>query len=703
MWGIIVTTENELINKTYYQTIIGENKQGHPIKILGEMYKEEMQKERPDLSSIRFAQGEVYFLNNDFEAAIYKWQHPLDEEFFPWAQKNIADAHLEMGLLEHAEKFYKEVDTPSIVLSSEVLLQLFSLYIQQGNQEKAVNTIKSAVKLNPDYSRVTEIAQTYFEDIKDWNSAVELAVDEAIRTKSLAWFEVIAGYAEHGVIYSYEPNYFNDMLLELLQIDLYRFESLVEVLWNSYKQSGLYIEWLESVNQLLVNLNVDQSYMWKKLPILFKDAYFELTSGRFLIRDISILVQNHLINWLNISSESDVLISSSAIIAWNETFPSVLEAGLISEAEHQFETSIPNGNDREEGVKLFESIKLWAEGEGLLGDFSEFTMPMLDEYNLEAASPLKIRNLIKASIEFLLEQRVQMEEGVQETINWNEELLAKVSDIHNQIDEMEKEKASNLINSFHQLKNTLSQKMMSKLPKILQNCSELVQEDSDFSKLHVDLNEEMNKRITAYLQNFVKYDWKHTVQEWMEECERELQESQMTCNELSGGINEQFNEVKIALTGDFKVFEDWQRDLERISRGLLRHEKVNILLRNNPSQLLLKGAGKLLGSISKNKEMLHSRYKSYIENADYTQIVGGIMIPFNQQLAFFEESIEWDVSRVFSSSLEVLKLEMEEIQEEINQQKNSLTIMQEKPEIYRDPLTMFELKLRQYELMNTIS
>src|SRR5699024_4526301 len=124
IWGIIMTTENELINKTYYRGILDENKQGHPVKILGEMYMEVLQEPRPELSSIRFGQGEVYFLNNDYEAAIFKWQQPMEEEFIPWAQKNIADAHLEMGLLDEAEKFYKQVDTSSSALKSEVLLQL---------------------------------------------------------------------------------------------------------------------------------------------------------------------------------------------------------------------------------------------------------------------------------------------------------------------------------------------------------------------------------------------------------------------------------------------------------------------------------------------------------------------------------------------------------------------------------------------------
>ncbi|ASK62351.1 hypothetical protein CFK37_09375 [Virgibacillus phasianinus] len=697
-----MTTENELITKSYHEAIIDENKQGHPIKILGEMYREEMQKPRPNLSFIRFAQGEVYFLNNDYEAAIYKWQHPLEEEFIPWAQKNIADAHLEMGLLEDAEKFYKQVDSTSLALQSEVLLQLFSLYIHQGDQKKAVDTIKDAVTLNPDYSHVTKIAQKYLEEINDWDNAVELAVGEAIRTKSLSWFDVLSGYVKQGRTFNYEPNYFNELLEAVLQMDHNRFERFTEVLWNSYRQSDFYVEWLEVINRLLLNNNVETSYVWESLPIVFQEAYYELISGKFLIRDISGLMQHHLTNWLKVSSELDPMISATAILAWNETFPSQLDALLIREAEYHFENSNPNQDGRKDGIELFDSIKIWAEGEGLSEDLSRITTPMLEEHNIEVASSSRIRDLVKASIDFLLEQRVALENAEQEEIIRNEGLLTGLRDVHQQIDDLEKEMAIDITDSFRILKESYMQHVISELPKLLQDCSELVQEDSDFSKLHVDLNEEMNRRIADYMKNFVLNDQKYTVRKWIGDCKKRFQDSQITCNELSGNMNQNYDE-NIVLQCDFKVLDDWQRDLERISRGLLHLENVNVLLRNTPSQLFLKGAGKLSGSIFKNSEILHSKYKNYIENADYSQIAKDIITPFVQQMELFERSIEWDVSRFFSDSLDELARKMDEVQVNIERHEDSLNKMRDKPEIYRNPLTLFGLRLRQYELMNTIS
>lgn len=57
----------------------------------------------------------------------------------------------------------------------------------------------------------------------------------------------------------------------------------------------------------------------------------------------------------------------------------------------------------------------------------------------------------------------------------------------------------------------------------------------------------------------------------------------------------------------------------------------------------------------------------------------------------------------FSNPFEVLHRVSEEAQGNIEKHKESLQYMRENPEIYRDPLTMFELKLRQYELMYNIN
>lgn len=695
-----MTTENELLKKSYYQTIIDHDKKEHPIRALGEMYKEEMQKEQPELSSIRFAQGEVYFLNHDYETAIYKWQHPLDEELIPWAQKNIADAHVELGLLDYAEKLYKEVVTESVTLKTEVLLQLFNLYIRQENQEKSVEIIKTAVQLNPDYPDVTTIARNHFEDIQDWNSAVELSVNEAIRTESDFWFDMLEGYANRGLASNCDPNYFNEVLASLYFIDKYRFERMTEVLWNNYKESDNYLAWLEEMNQLLLNQTNESSYHWEKLPTLFKEAYSELMSGRFLIKDISKVIQNHLTNWFELSSGSDKHLASAAILAWNERFPFELNAILVGEAEQQLSNSLIHSNGAQIGKELLESLKTWAAKEGLLEDLTEKLSPKLTGFKMEEASPSTIKRLVQDSITFIHEQNIELENGILQEMNWKNEILTELQDAKAQINDMKEEKARIMSRSFREIKDDIKENVQKSLPKVLRACSDLVKKDGDLSKLHTELNVEMNRKILEHMEENVLPELKASFREWIENCEREFHESKKTCLELSEGINEQFKEDKVTFSGDFEVLGDWQRDMERASRGLLRLDEINILLRNNPSQLLLKGAGKLLGPISKSNEIVLKRYKEYIGNADYSEVVEEVTKSITQQLDLFEDSIEWDVRRFFSNPEEVLRSVIEEVEEDIEKQNSQLNTMRDKPEIYQDPITLFELKLRQYELLN---
>ena len=185
-----MTLESQLIKKTYYHMYINDHESMEPIRVLGDAYQEELQKDLPDLTSIRFAQGEIYFHNRDYEAAIFKWEN-ITGELERWARKNIADAYYESGLLSNAEDLYLSIDTNNLTLKTEVALQLFSLYIERGKLEAAVELIKKTIDLNPDYPNVTTIARAYFEEQSDWANAIELAVNEAKRTGSLEWFDTV--------------------------------------------------------------------------------------------------------------------------------------------------------------------------------------------------------------------------------------------------------------------------------------------------------------------------------------------------------------------------------------------------------------------------------------------------------------------------------------------------------------------------------
>ena len=211
-----IKMEEELIQKKFHETLVTSSEK-HPMMSLGEIFMEEQKKDVPDLTDIRFAQGEVYFKNLDYEAAIFKWEN-ITGKLGGWAQKNIADAYFELGLYETAEAIYKSVITENSVLKIEVLLQLFSLYIVESRQLDATNVIKEAVKFQPDYQNVTKMARAFFEEQKDWSHAIELAVNESIRTQSLIWFDILRKYIEQGVAQTIAANYFSEMLVSLYQI-----------------------------------------------------------------------------------------------------------------------------------------------------------------------------------------------------------------------------------------------------------------------------------------------------------------------------------------------------------------------------------------------------------------------------------------------------------------------------------------------------
>jgi len=178
-----VTTEQQLIEKMYYETFMIDNPEMEPIQILGEAYLEEQKKDISDLSAIRFAQGELYFHYKDYEAAIFKWEN-IQNKWGQWARKNTADAYFELGLLPTAEDIYKSIATDDLTLHTEVSLQLFSLYIERGKQELASRVIKETVSFNPDYPNVIKLACAFFEENHDWSSAIELAMNEAMRLES---------------------------------------------------------------------------------------------------------------------------------------------------------------------------------------------------------------------------------------------------------------------------------------------------------------------------------------------------------------------------------------------------------------------------------------------------------------------------------------------------------------------------------------
>jgi tetratricopeptide (TPR) repeat protein/GTP-binding protein EngB required for normal cell division len=359
-----MTLEKQLIEKRYYEKYYPNEERNHPVEVLGKAYMEEQKNDMYDLSYIRFAQGEVYFHSQDFEAAIFKWEN-INNELEPWAKKNIGDSYYELGLLSAAEDIYTAIHSDSNTLSVEVSLQLFSLYLEQSKMEDAYSAIKRALELDPDYPNVTEIARAFYEEQEDWINAIELAVRESIRTESLEWFVILEEYVDKGFTKVMNPHYFFNVLMTVYAVDRARFKTITISLWESYRTESFYLEWVKTVNNIFLNSNWDSVEADDELSMQFSTTYFELMNGELLVDKLKEVIPNLVSNWLTTSKLHNALIPSAGILAWSEVFPSTIDSSVVVKAENiLFKAEAQKGNV-DELVAFVELILHWAESNGV--------------------------------------------------------------------------------------------------------------------------------------------------------------------------------------------------------------------------------------------------------------------------------------------------------------------------------------------------
>ncbi|MCM3726208.1 dynamin family protein [Neobacillus cucumis] len=906
-----MTLEEQLKQKTYYKMFINEHEDIHPIRVLGEAFQEEATKDLPNLSSIRFAQGEVYFHHKDYEAAIFKWEN-ITEELEPWAKKNTADAYYELGLLSTAEDIYTTISSDNATLNTEVALQLFSLYIERGKNDAAVATIKRTIASNPEYPNVTEIARAFFEGQQDWNNAVDLAVSEAMRSEDLNWINVLLTYVDKGVTKGHAPSYFTPALIRLFQLDKKKFEQLVSSLWKSYEHEESYFTWMREINQLLLQLDLEREDNWHELSRLHKNSYFNLIEGRYFIKMLQEFIPDMLTNWLRLADERNVVLSSAAVLSWNELFPTTISLSIVSEAEKLISITETEMDELEESLSLFDAIIDWAaahdmgennrfkwlvdqlvdfdrqhllitgltgsgkstfintvlgedlqdsptssivmfkDGEeeeiteitdreitrldgfaefqermdrrrnalesiieftspnrflqenkvafidtpGLRGnhndryevlknlqvadailfvldgnapfrdkergilvqiqelapdipvhfllskmdtiageqeavriyqeteslihsilpdanvfafssqyervqqlkDIKEFIQSIKSTRNLEDRRLAKLLYFIRTIIANLLQKRIDVEDQLVESIRWNEEMYTKLNGAVNQLKDTEVQKTRAITKSYRTIRESIQKDIAKTVPSMLRECSALIKEDSNFSNIHLELNEEMNRRLQEYLEQTVMPKFYSSLQDWIAYSKEEFDQAQEFLNEMGDGFNQMYGEEHLALVCDFKVLDDWLRDIDRMT-SRFQLENVNILLRRTPSQFLLKSAGKLFGAISQNKAMLYNKYKAFVENEDYAETIDEVSKQFFQPFELFEKSIERDVTLFIKSPLRNLTAAVEEAKLGIESNQDLLNKMNTNPEMFRDPLTLFGVRLRQFEWM----
>jgi GTP-binding protein EngB required for normal cell division len=334
-----------------------------------------------------------------------------------------------------------------------------------------------------------------------------------------------------------------------------------------------------------------------------------------------------------------------------------------------------------------------------LKDLGQYVRKNYSQKNAVTVQTANLLYFIKKSIKYLVSKRIEKEKALVDSIKWNEEMAAKLNGAVHQIGDLETEKVRVMTKSYRAIEEKIEAELAEKIPQLLRGCSKYIKEDSNFGNLHIELNEKMNKEVENYLQENVMPEYFKAIQNWIADSTVNFNEVQFFVNEMCEGFNTLYDDEKLHLECDFKVLDDWRRDADRMTSGI-HLEKMNILLRFTPSQFLLKSAGKLLGGLTQNKSMLYNKYKQYIESEDYHEVAELIARRFLQQFDFFAKSIERDITIFFRDPLVILNQTVEETRSEIEANKDALDEMRKNPEWYQDPLTFFELKLRQSEWLN---
>jgi len=307
-----------------------------------------------------------------------------------------------------------------------------------------------------------------------------------------------------------------------------------------------------------------------------------------------------------------------------------------------------------------------------------------------------ILTLIRKVLADLLQKRVDMEKGLIYSIEWNEDILVRLKGLTNKLSDLQYEKVDTVISAYKTLLKVSKAELTETIPKLLKESSSLIKEDSDFKQIHITLNEKMNAKIQDYVEDKLLPTVFNQLETWISASHDELLESQSYLNEMSDTFNDIYEEKKLSLQCDFSLLDDWNRDITRMT-GRVRYEKENILLKNKPTQLILKGAGKLFGTMNQSNHMLFNQYKKYVENESYEEVTNSIANKLFLPFELFEKGLNQDVSSFFQGPIKEVENTIIQTKETIQNGNEELANMRDNPEVFYDPLKLFEVNLLQQD------
>ena len=332
-----------------------------------------------------------------------------------------------------------------------------------------------------------------------------------------------------------------------------------------------------------------------------------------------------------------------------------------------------------------------------LGDVTESILSNLAKRDIEKERIEKLIWFTQKTIAYLINERVELENTLVKSVRWNKHISVKLTGFINNLTALEKDKIRSITESYLLTKEEITRDIHSQIPELLQSCSDLVQEDSDFKLVHEELNAAMNERVQKHVQQVLLPKFTGSIQEWIETAHNEFIQAQAYLDEMSETFNKLYKEERMKLPCDFKLLDDWNRDVVRMTNRITV-TNINILLRFTPTQFFLKVPENYL-VICKNQSMLANKYKQYIETEDYTEIAHTISKQFFLQFEVFEGALERDIMMFFKDPLSILKQNVDAAQLEIQEDEQTLATLRSNPETYHDPLALFKLQLLQHKFV----
>ncbi|MFC4735064.1 hypothetical protein ACFO4L_00580 [Bacillus daqingensis] len=716
-----MTQAEALVQKTYYKQVAGEEYHQFPVSRLGNLLADSLKIGEGEEDDIRFAQGEVYYHHQDLEAAVFKWEQ-VQGELHGWAVKNIGDAHYDSGWMEEAKSKYLSVKTEDSVLRSETALQLLSIYAEEKDQAKVYEYLELALDIDPDYPGVSDLARTIYEDYKDWNKAVDLAVKEGARTNDLSWYRHLHGYITSGYTASFSPEYFDLPAKDLAEKDHRLFQDVMGALTTVYRGTDQFIYWVAAMNGIFASIELTRRPDWEQMAALHHDVYLDLTNGAFMESEMEPVMPELLRHWEMLSDGQNAVLAVAAQAAWEEIYPekeSVLTSPLDEETEH---ASLAV----EEMLRLLESMASWVEAEEL--DPSGTTEPlredlaaipglstMMDQRDgltfdrvkwLEAIrtdsdraerTAAELARAAKRLLDRLEAQQRSVENSLEQDIQFYEEMLGRFKGLRNTLTDTRSEKQQSIVGTYQKMKQMQKEQFESNVPSLIKASEDVLEdEEKPVKNLHEDLNAAMNTRLRAFVDDELFPIFRRSLQGWLKNTEQELQESQLYLDENNESLNSMIGQEKMQLQLDFALLEDWRRDLTRmINRTELPEE--NIMGRLEPKQIMLRNVGKFFGEMQQSKSFLLQQYKRILENDDFQDTAESLSYKLFFEFDLFEKAIRADVDSAFTDVILHIEQIMEEYETALAETRTELQRLHEHPEYFYDPLKIFSMRHRQCE------